>query len=331
MLFAAGREMMKLFKYIFGLALVGILGLVYYFNVALPRTAPPSTQRVNAADADLQARGTYLVENVLLCLNCHSERDWSIYGAPPMPPFGAGRQCLDDGGQTPGLNDAGSFPGTICFRNITPDKETGIGNWTDGEIMRAVREGIHRDGQTLFPIMPYFIYRNLADDDLKAVVAYLRRLDPVANAQPATQINFPVNLLIRSTPQPVTAPVQQPPDSDSIAYGKYLSTIARCEFCHTPKQGRNAEPIPGRAFAGGGRFSVGGREILSTNLTPHPSGLGSRSRDDFIATFKKHQNPETVTQSENSIMSWASYANMKDSDLGAIYDFLVTVEPVATQ
>ena len=320
--------MFKLLKYSFFLVITLTAGLASYILIATPETAPPPSTSINISDPVLQARGTYLVETVLLCLNCHSERDWSIYGAPPAPPLGAGRKCLDDNSQTPGLNDAGSFPGTICFRNITPDKATGIGNWTDGEIMRAVREGIHKDGQALFPIMPYFVYRNLADEDLKAVVAYLRRLDPVANAQPATKINFPVNIFIRLTPQPVSAPVNRPPESDTIAYGQYLSTIARCEFCHTPKQGRNADPIPGRAFAGGGRFSIGGREILSTNLTPHRSGIGSWSREDFIATFKQHLSPKTVTQSENSIMSWASYANMKDSDLSAIYDFLMTVTPV---
>jgi len=323
--------MIKFLKYGLGFAVVGIASLTVYVSLLLPQSVPPSKEAINPADPNLQARGTYLVENVLLCLNCHSERDWSLYGAPPAPPLGAGRKCLDEGGQTPGLNDAGSFPGTICFRNITSDRATGIGAWTDGEIMRAVREGIHKDGQALFPIMPYFIYRSLADDDLKAVVAYLRRLEPVTNAQPETKINFPVNLLIRSTPQPVTAPVERPAASETIAYGQYLSTIARCEFCHTPKQGRNAEPIPGRAFAGGGSFWVGGREILSTNLTPHASGIGSWSREDFVVTFKQHESPKAVTQSENSIMSWASYANMTESDLGAIYDFLMTVPPVASE
>jgi len=323
--------MIKLLKYGFGLAVLGVVGLTIYFGFTLPRAAPPSTETINSTDPNLQARGAYLVENILMCLNCHSERDWAIYGAPPKAPFGAGRKCLEADGQTPGLNDAGSFPGTICFRNITSDRATGIGNWTDGEIMRAVREGIHKDGHALFPIMPYFIFRNIADDDLKAVVAYLRRLEPVTNAQLETKINFPVNILIRSTPQPVSAPVERPPESDTIAYGRYLSTIARCGFCHTPKQGRNADPIPGRAFAGGGRFSVGGREILSTNLTPHPSGIGSWSREDFIGVFKQHESPKAVTQSENSIMSWASYANMRESDLGAIYDFLMTVTPVESQ
>jgi hypothetical protein len=147
-----------------------------------------------------------------------------------------------------------NFPGHLCIRNITQDKVTGIGAWTDGEIMRAVREGVGHDGQGLFPIMPYFIYRHLADDDLEAVVAYLRTMKPVESVRPVRQIDFPLNMLVRLWPEPVTTPVIAPPRSDTIRYGEYLSRIARCEFCHTPRDPNSLDGFMGREFAGGMPF-----------------------------------------------------------------------------
>src|SRR6185503_21299802 len=86
--------------------------------------------------------------------------------------------------------------GTIVESNITPDRETGIGAWTDGEKIRAIREGIGRDGRVIFPLMPYQNYRLMSDEDLYALVAYLNSLPAVRNPLPATRVNFPESLRI---------------------------------------------------------------------------------------------------------------------------------------
>ena len=102
----------------------------------------------------------------------------------------------------------------MCMRNITQDKETGIGDWTDGEIIRAVREGISREGDGLFPIMPYFIYRNVSDEDMEAVVAYLRTMEPVQSFRPEREVDFPMSTLIQTFPEPLDGPVPMPSKDD---------------------------------------------------------------------------------------------------------------------
>ena len=116
------------------------------------------------------------------------------------------------------------FPGTAVAPNLTPDAETGAANFTDEQIARAIREGIKHNGTTLFPMMPYSEYRELADEDVASVVVFLRSLPPVRNPLPASKINFPVNYLVRSAPQPVNAPVAGP-GADQLARGKYMVSL----------------------------------------------------------------------------------------------------------
>ena len=102
------------------------------------------------------------------------------------------------------------LPGRVVAPNITPDPETGAGNWTDDELARAIREGVGHDGRVLFPVMPYQRFRSLSDEDLASIIVYLRALPPVRRQQPATEIVFPVRYLIRSVPEPIDAPVPAP-------------------------------------------------------------------------------------------------------------------------
>ena len=180
------------------LGLVGVLALAaagvagWYWGY-LPKQQPVQDWAVEATP-ELIERGRYLTINVLQCVDCHSERDWTLYGGPPVEPIGAGRECMDRNSEPRGVNvGETTFPGIMCIRNITQDVETGIGGWTNGEIVRAVREGVDLDGNGLFPIMPYFIYRHLADEDMRAVLAYLRTMPAVASIRPEKEIDFPMS------------------------------------------------------------------------------------------------------------------------------------------
>jgi len=309
-------------------AFLGVAGAALYLVAVFPRSQPASAEVIAVTPVRL-ARGTYLAQHVLLCSECHSDRDWTAYSAPSVPPTGAGRtDCLGAGPSMAGL--AADFPGKICFPNITADRDTGVGTWTDGDLLRAVREGTDRDGHALFPIMPYFIFRHLSEEDARSLVVWIRSLPAVSRSHPAKQVDFPVNLFIRLVPQPLTAKVPEPDPTNSVAYGQYLATIGRCAFCHSPREGQSPEPIPGRLFAGGNEFRGPFGLRLSSNLTPHPSGLGRTSREEFIALFRRHASPERVLPEENTIMAWSAYAAMTDADLGAIYDFLRTVPALAT-
>ena len=132
-------------------------------------------------------RGRYLVENLVGCLDCHSERDRAKHEAPLVS------GALGAGAVLPIVG----FRGQIAPPNITPDRETGVGSWTDDQLARAIREGIGHNGQALFYLMPYESYSHLSDEDLASVVVYLRSLKPIHHVVPPTQIPFPVNYLMK--------------------------------------------------------------------------------------------------------------------------------------
>jgi len=322
------RTLLKAIAVLLVLAAAGTLGYIYGF---LPRQRPAPDFNVDVTPEVLR-HGEYLVNHVLLCNDCHSERDWTLYSGPAKPPLGAGRPCMDKNTKAVGINfGTGGFPGRLCIRNITPDVESGIGGWTDGEIVRAMREGVSRDGEALFPIMPWFMYRSLSDEDAAAVIAYLRAQPPVKSFRPDRVLDFPLNIIFRFYPKPLDGPVATPSRSDTVAYGQYLAKIARCEFCHTARVRGQVEPLPDRLFSGGVPFVMGTRTQYSKNLTPHPTGIGDWTREIFIARFRVHTAPFPVTEEENSEMDWVAFSGMTDEDLGAIWDFLRTVPPRETR
>jgi mono/diheme cytochrome c family protein len=259
------------------------------------------------------------------CLTCHTENDKTRWGAPyKKDSRGAGGDCW-----TPEIG----FAGTVCAKNITQHPEHGLGKWTDGEILRAIREGVDRNGQALFDIMPYRSYRHLSDEDAMAVVAYLRTLPALPGQKPARTLDFPLPIVVKFMPEPLTGPVPAPDKNDKVAYGRYLANVAGCETCHTPVDERHM-PLPGKAFAGGQRFQLNkqGAVVVSANLTPHATGLGGRTRENFIAMFKAYSSPEShdvpVAPEKNTVMPWLTLSGMTEEDLGAIYDYLQTVTPI---
>ncbi|MFL5348757.1 MAG: c-type cytochrome [Hyalangium sp.] len=298
-------------------------GAAAFLALKTPAQRPAPDLKVEATPERLE-RGRYLVEHVSACLHCHSPGDESRWGLPHKPELrGAGGLCL---------TEAMGFAGTLCATNITQHPQDGIGQWTDGELLRAIREGVDKNGQALFPLMPYDNFRHLSDDDALAVVAYLRTLPPVPGQRPARQLKFPLPIVVKFIPQPLTSPVSAPNKSDSVAYGRYLVTAAGCETCHTPVDGRH-QPLPGKAFSGGQPFPFEqGGAVVSPNLTPHATGLGGRTRENFIALFKAYATPQShnlaVAPNKNTPMPWLMYAGMTEEDLGAIYDYLRTVPPI---
>jgi cytochrome c553 len=322
------RTVLKTIAALLVLVVAGTLIFIYGF---LPRQRPAPDFKVEVTPAALE-RGEYLVKEVLLCFDCHSERDWTRYSGPAVPPLGAGRPCMDENTKAVGINfGMGGFPGRLCIRNITPDVETGIGGWTDGEIARAIREGVSRDGEALFPIMPWFMYTGMSDEDVAAVIAYLRAQPPVESFRPERDLDFPLNIVFRFYPQPLDGPVPAVPRSDTVAYGRYLSKIARCEFCHTVRANRGElQPSQERLMSGGVPFTMGTETHYSKNLTPHPTGLGGWTKELFIGRFRLHTEPFPVVEERNSEMNWVEFSGMTDEDLGAIWDYLRTLPPLET-
>lgn len=297
---------------------VVVASSVVYVKTALPNVGDPQDLKIEYT-AERIARGEYLAKHVMQCVECHAERDFSKFAGPVV----AGTEGR--GGEV--FDQRFGFPGSFVARNITP---YGIGDWTDGELFRAITTGVSKDGSALFPIMPYLHYGQCDPEDIKAEIAYLRTLEPIEKDHPSSKADFPVNLLINTMPKNGT-PLALPAFTDEMAYGKYLTTAAVCSECHTnSKEGKQI----GEPFSGGFEFAMGPfGTVRSPNITPHETGIGSWTKEDFIARFKQyadstHQNLPALPGQMQTIMPWVTYSGMTEKDLGAIYTYLRSVKPV---
>lgn len=297
-------------------------GLAYLF-LRKPAQAPPSSIKV-AMTPERIARGRYLYESVADCASCHSQRDFTRVGGPEVP-SGRGRGNI--------MSDiVTGLPGTIVAPNITPDVETGIGAWTDGEKIRAIREGVSRDGHALFPMMPYQGFRRIGDEDVQALVAFLNSLPPVRNPLPKTKLIFPVSMLIKSAPQPVDSvpPVDR---SNKVKYGEYLVAVGGCVECHTPLE--RGQPVPGRFLAGGRRFETSFGAVVTPNISPDmDTGTGKWSEEFFLQKFYDYKeyaengSPVMAGPESFTLMPWLGFARKTPDELSAIYAYLRSVPAV---
>jgi mono/diheme cytochrome c family protein len=295
------------------LLVVGITATIGWRPFIGPRARALTERRIESTPARLE-RGKYLVHHVSGCIFCHSELNTAERGLP-----------IKDGMAMAGRNWAGEGIPWLTAPNLTPDQETGAGDWTDDMIARAVREGIGHDGRTLFPIMPYGNLKRLSDEDLASVVSYIRSLPAVRRELPKTQVPFPVSRFINDVPEPITGTVPAPDLSTPRARGEYLVTIASCADCHSPMDSRG-QFIPGLDFSGGNTFPMEGRqEVASANLTPSPNGIPYYTDALFLETIRTGR----VRDRElGDMMPWAHYRGMTDDDLNAIFAFLKTLKPI---
>jgi hypothetical protein len=319
---------MRKFLIVVGALLAGAVLLagvgVSYLYLRKPAQAPPRNLKV-AMTPERIARGAYIFTSVADCDGCHSERDYSLVGGPVVV-SGRGRGYI--------LSDImAGLPGVVVAPNITPDRETGIGAWTDGEKIRAIRDGVDRDGNALFPMMPYAGFRSMSDEDVEAVVAYLDSLPPVRNPLPKTKLPFVPALMIKSVPSPAGS-VRPVDRGDRRKYGEYLVALGGCQDCHTPSDA-HGEPLPGKSFAGGQHFDSPFGNVVSANITPDlETGIGKWSEEFFRKKFFDYQQyaengcPKLPGPEAFTLMPWLDFSRKTDDDLGAIYTYLRTVAPV---
>jgi mono/diheme cytochrome c family protein len=307
------------------LVLVVVLGGLGLLVAKRPRSRPASGEKI-AVTPERAARGRYLAEHVSDCVGCHSERDATRYGLPLKP----GTEGSVGFAWDPSIG----FPGRVTARNITSDLETGIGAWSDGEVLRAFREGIDRQGKAIFPLMPYRYYHEMRDEDARAVVAYLRTLPPVKKSAPPRELRFPVNFFVKWAPLPVERPVPLPdPAEDRLAHGKYLVAIAGCRECHTPHDAHGTL-LEEKGFQGGFEMLGPWGRVVTANITPnHRVYMGQATRSEFVGRFKAFASIASMETApiakpgRNTVMPWLAYAGMTEDDLGAIFDYLKTLPP----
>jgi mono/diheme cytochrome c family protein len=302
---------------------LGGAGIAWLF-LRKPAMAPASSIKVSMAPERI-ARGKYVFTSVANCGGCHSQRDFTRVGGPEVE-SGRGRGTV--------LSDIlKGLPGQVVAPNITPEPETGIGTWTDGEKIRAIREGVDKDGRALFPMMPYQLYRRLSDDDVQALVAFLDSLPPVHNPLPRTKLIFPVSVLIKSAPQPVgsVAPVDR---TDRKKFGEYLVTVGVCGDCHTPVDDKH-NPLPGKLLAGGMLFDTTFGKVVSANITPDTdTGTGKWSEEFFQKKFYDYKEyatngpPPLPGPQDFTLMPWLNFSQREPEELSAIYAYLRTLPAV---
>lgn len=278
---------------------------------------------------DLVERGRYLAA-AGDCVSCHTRANGKPFsgGRPLNTPFGV-----------------------IYSANITTDPQTGIGAWTEGQFERAMREGIAADGSHLYPAFPYTAYTKLTDEDVHAIYAYLRSLQPVTFTPPGNKMSFPfsVRSLLAGWNALFFEPGRYAPDASRSAEwnrGAYLTQgLGHCGACHTPRNFLGGER-KAEALTGGDYLDEISDEVVSdkitpmdeitvrpwsaANLTPARGGLGAWSLDDIAAYLKTGHSVRAGAFGPMSEVVGNSTSRLTDQDVRAIAVYLKSLPP-ATQ
>jgi len=308
------RVLMRAVLIVVGIIATGVAALLVALQLGWARhhetTAPPLRA---VSDPTVIERGRYLVYGPAACAYCHRPKaDWPRLARGEMPPLSGNHE----------------FPlpfGAIFSSNLTSDRQTGLGAASDGAIVRVLRHGIRHDGRMAVPIMEF---QNLSDEDIVAILSFLRT-QPAVHQQPQPhRLTFLGRLLLGvvMTPSgPSRPPLEMSPTGATVARGGYLANdVASCVSCHTDRQ---RGELVGPRFAGGQRMDFAGdttRVLVPPNLTPDPATgrITSWSEDTFVARFRNGASiPETI-------MPWGAYSRMTVDDLRAVYRYLRSLPPV---
>jgi len=306
-----------------------LLGLYIYIQTSWNKTYDIAYPDLSvSSDSAVIAHGHYMVHGPAHCIGCHVGSFDELIRADK------GEQVALQGGIKFELGPLGR----IYPANLTPDSETGIGRYSDGEVFRMMRHAVKPNGMaTLTPMMPFW---NMADEDLVAVVSYLRSLESVNNAVSDPEWSFlgKIVRVVAPTFRPVfepDAPIKAPAMSPTAERGEYLARyVANCVGCHTPRDqmtfaaigpefsgGMEFEPMPELSKALNIDLDIWTR---STNLTPHSTGVLGKfgTKAEWIERFRQGR------IIPNSPMDWGAFSKMTDEDLEALWIFLNSLDPV---
>jgi mono/diheme cytochrome c family protein len=262
----------------------------------------------SSTDSAVITRGKDLIFGPAHCASCHSSVNADSLLA-------LGEEVALSGGYEFNLSIA-----KIYSRNITPDSTTGIGRYSDAEIARALRYGVGPDGRAILDFMPF---HNTSDEDLTAIISYLRAQKPVKKEIPQNTYTTMGRIVKAFLVKPVgpdgEVPVSVKIDS-SAEYGKYLAlNVSNCAGCHTKRD--MAGGYTGELFSGGSEIEG----VVTPNLTTDSSSrIFTWDQQKFISRFREGK------KIQQSPMPWNSFKRMSDDDLIAIYKFLKTLPPVKT-
>ncbi|MBE0637238.1 MAG: c-type cytochrome [Bacteroidales bacterium] len=311
------KTLLKLLKWTAIVLILIVAGFYSFVQLSWDKKYEAPYPNIKASiDSAVIARGEYLVYGPSHCATCHVPPDkmLAVDNGLKMPLIGGWEE---------------SFPGFGVFRapNLTPCPETGIGQLTDAEITRSIRHMVKSDGTTLFPFMEY---QGMSDEDLTAIISFLRSQEPVYNQVDRSDLGFVAKALsafgVISPRGPKTAPPTNVPTDDVLEYGRYIAQdISNCKGCHIQMDDFGNQQGPD--YAGGFLFPPNafseGYAYVSPNLTPHPTTgvMTNWTEEQFINRFKHGR------IHKGSPMPWGSYSRMHDDDLKALYSYLQSLEP----
>lgn len=297
-----------------------IAGLLFAFLMYVQLTykqtyTAPITGLQASTDSAVIARGKYLAMGPAHCWTCHVQKPETVDLQKSIPDMSGGME-LDL-----------PLMATLYTPNITSDKKTGIGRYTDEQLAQVIKYNLTPKGHALIPFMTY---NTMSDEDVVAIMSYLRATKNIEQAVPEHDIKMGGKLMMRFVLKPVIAQENQKflvtrPDT-TAEYGKYLAySVTNCNGCHTDR-GPTGD-FSDKAFAGGDKKEMKNGTFVVPNLTPDPATgrIYGWSQQTFINRFRiKRIYPD-------DFMPWEAFSQMSDNDLKAIYNFLHTLEPVSNK
>ena len=279
-------------------------------SAAMAGSGSAAAQTPPAADPKLVERGAYIAK-AGACLVCHTAMGPT---GPDLAHPGAGGLEMPD-------------PiGTWRTPNITPDKGTGIGNWTDEQIIAAFRTGVRPDGTKLFAIMPYMNYNVMTDDDAKALVAFLHTLPP-------TERVVAPNKDLKIPKMDAPPPPNKAPGADPVEKGAYMSSIMLCNHCHwTPNKEMTGPVDMNHMFSGGMAMEfppMGTGTLYPANLTSDPdTGIGKWTEEQIFTTLKTMVRPNGKPIMGPMQILQSGWSQLSDDDLKSVAAFIKKLPPI---
>jgi mono/diheme cytochrome c family protein len=308
------KKSLKIFGIFAGSIVIFAIGIFVFVSLTWEKTfdAPYPAVAISS-DSTVLARGQYLVYGPAHCATCHIDpNDYEAMSRGELVPLAGGSEINID-------------PGIFRPRNLSPDLDTGIGALTDAEVARVMRYGVGHDGRVLFPFMPF---ENMTEDDLNAIISFLRSQPPVNRKIEPTEYNFLGKAVLTAglikPIKPSATPAKAMKQEVSVVYGEYLAnSVTNCVGCHSPRDLKTGE-FTGPKFSGGLAFEEVLGTFTSPNLTPDPETglLATWTEESFVKRLKSGR------IHEGTPMPWSSFAMMDEVDIRAIYRYLNTLPPI---
>lgn len=294
------------------LLILGISGALYINTSGIPKYERKVPDVAVEITPERVAKGKRLA--AMLCANCHMNPETGVFTGKAM-------------------TDVPSEFGTAYAPNITQDPTHGIGNYSDADLLYLLRTGVKRDGVYAPPYMPKL--PNMADEDVRSIIAFFKSDDPmVAPSQvpdKPCEPSFLNKLLCRTAFTPFELPKSEiplPNEDDPIEFGEYLVHNLDCFPCHSADfktiNFENPKATPGYMGGGNAPLDLEGNPILTANLTPHETGIGNMSEEEFIRALKYGQK-----EGEPALRyPMVPYPQLSDKEAKAIFAYLQTISPI---